>query len=163
MRLRSTLLLLTITSVLACSGSSPVEKYKVETGPILNPATTATEEWNRVVQEQAQLGVTRLTRQQALHMIRTKLAAANKAHDATLEALTAFRLVVPPKQCEEFHLRITESLQLQERGLTEGKRFLELFLLTGQTNEDVQEGANRLLAQADRAKQRALFQLGECK
>ena len=163
MRLGWSVVPLTTVLVLTCSGPSSVEKYQGEIHLILDPATRATEERNSVIEEQVQLGVTRLTSQQALEMTRTKLAAANKAYEATSKALTAFRPIVPPKQCEQFHLTITESLQLQRLGLIEGKRFLELFLLTGRTDEDVQEGANRLLAEADRAKQRALFQAGQCK
>lgn len=96
-------------------------------------------------------------------MVRGELAAVTKTYEVTTTAVTRFRLIVPPRQCKEGHLIATEALQLMEQGLSEMKGFMELALRTGRPDHDRRERANRLLAEADRVKQRGLFQSETCK
>lgn len=137
-------------------GKSSVDMYFEEVAPILDPVTDATNNWTRLAEEQAEADLTSITSEQALDMAQRLLDAATQGYVASRDGLTEFRLIVPPKECDEVHQVMTEALSASERGFLETKTYLESGIRTGRPDEDQRERANRLFADADREKERGL-------
>ncbi|MCH7606300.1 MAG: hypothetical protein IH962_04020 [Chloroflexi bacterium] len=139
---------------------SDIETY-VDQSRILNPASEALDEWTVLSNEHSLRDLSKLDRQQKMLMIQAQHRAATNVFTATKDALTGFRLIVPPPQCQEIHLLLTESLQLQEQSSLVMKTYLEI-AQRGRSDADMLHEANNLMAEADRVKQRGLFFAEQC-
>lgn len=135
------------------------EEYFEDINPLLISVASATEDWTRLVDRHAEEGTSGKTREEILALLRDELEAANNGYIATRDALTDFRVVVPPKECQELHLATTEALQLTERGFLETKGYLEYVIRTETDDPEQYDRANDLLNEADRAKQQVLYDM----
>ena len=157
-----TALTLAILLVVACAGSKEADQYLGEMD-FLDELTDATDYWSELMDREARIDVTTLTRVQALEIIRENSTAAQIAYEKSNKAIGALMQLTPPEQCEEAHIVILEALQLTERGFLELKRWMNTALRQGKRNEDARIRGNQLLNEADLVKQRGLNSILECK
>lgn len=145
---------------MACGGQE-VDRYYEELAAV-DLATDAIETWTLLVERDARVDTSTISRSQALAMVRAQLVAAQDAYETSNEAIDALMQATPPEQCKEAHIVVLEALQLTERAFLELKNWLESGLRGGPAKEDARIRGNQLLNEADLVKQRGLSVVLDC-
>ena len=152
-------------ALIACTveddGAGSSQDYLGQVSPSLDRALDATDEWNLLQEELFQIDATRLSLSEVENLLEEQMAAARKAKTTFSDALTVMQSTTAPDECLEAHVAIIESLQLSERGFSDIVSALTL-ALRGGSGDDALESGNRLLAEADRVKARALPEIENC-
>ena len=76
-------------------------------------------------------------------------------------ALTVMQSITAPDECLEFHVAMIEAFQLAERGYGDFVSGLSQVLRSGSGADAIDRG-NRVLAEGDRVKARALPEIETC-
>lgn len=119
------------------------------------------DEWNRLQEEVNQIDLTRVSLSEAENIVEEELAVAQKARTTFGDALTAMQSITAPDECLEFHVAMIEAFQLAERGYGDFVSGLSQVLRSGSGADAIDRG-NRLLAEGDRVKARALPEIETC-
>ena len=144
------------------SSNDDVARY-FEQAKVLDAATDAGEERAKLLEDHGRIDPRELSVERARAMVEEELAATEKELLATQNARKALHGIVPPEQCLEMHLTMTESLQLTEQGLDYAKSAYVLALNSGRQDRDLMERANGKFIEVNRLHQRALSESNQCK
>ncbi len=137
------------------------QDYLGQISPSLERALDVSDEWNRLQEELNQIDLTRLSLSEAENLVEEELAVAQKARTTFADALTVMQTITAPDECLETHVAIIEAFQLAERGFGDIVSGLSQVLRSGSGADAIDRG-NRLLAEGDRVKARALPGLETC-
>ncbi len=152
-------------ALIACTveddGADSSQDYLGQISPSLERALDVSDEWNQLQEELFQIDATRLSLSEAENLVEEQLAAARKAKTTFSDALTVMQSITAPDECLESHVALIESLQLSERGFGDIVSGLSSALRDG-SGDDALDSGNRLLAEADRVKARALPEFENC-
>lgn len=141
---------------------SEVELYAERLGSILAPLADAQDAWNAETDNQRRLDPAQLDAERVRELGRRARDAISDLATEADKALKEMRLIRTPQQCQELHLVTTEAVQHTELAAVELKRYFQL-ALSGVDNDASWQRGNQAFQDADRAKQRGLFAVGDCK
>ncbi|MQF70475.1 hypothetical protein FIL92_00615 [SAR202 cluster bacterium AD-812-D07_MRT_10900m] len=152
-----------ISVIVGCAGDGgdEVENYFDEISPFIDPATDAINELDEINLDLARLELSTLSRNEIRQKVVIAATATANAHDKVTAARQGMHDTIPPTQCVEIHDAIFESLQVSEQGLGQLRLYYQLAFSGRDDSRALAEG-NRLTAEADRIKSRALRVVGEC-
>jgi hypothetical protein len=150
-------------ATLSCSNTQDgVGQYIDELNPVLADITHSIEQLDALFRREARLDPRNITPSDALEIVEEQFEMVKRGFDQAGDAVRKMNGITPPENCENYHIRILESLQLTEQGLGEFRSFYSLALSTGEADSSRRLKGNELLAEAQRAKQRGIFEEADC-
>ena len=153
------------TQLVPSGNTNKVNQYFFEQQAVLKPALDIVKEWNKLTEEDTKIDSTKLTFEKLSELLIQQLNTATLAYRVTRDSHIKLGSIAPPRRCREYHLFMTEALQLTEAALVETIASLKAGMGDGADPDAYQRHrikANTLFIKSDKSRQRASFLFHDC-
>jgi hypothetical protein len=155
------IVLILVALILACGGDDTERTEYLDSLALgMDEFIAAQDAWSAFNENVAQQGFGR-SRQEAMSLAEEQLALGRALIGSATALLKNIQSLSVPSECQALHLATVEAVQLVEKAFSFLNPASESQLRGVPDNASFERG-NRLLAESDRAKQRAGFGIEEC-